>query len=138
MSKVLNFYDLDVWQQAHRYRLEIFYESNKFPQKYQFTLGQQIQRAAISVSSNIAEGFGRQNKPEKKQFYRVARGSLTETQDQLILARDLSLVSDEKFDELQQQAERVHQLISGLLRSLDHNKATSELRISSSDGAIDG
>src|SRR5712691_2477815 len=119
MPKILNFYDLDTWQQAHAYRLDIFRVSNEFPQKYQYSLGQQIQRAAISIGSNIAEGFGRQNVPEKKQFYRIARGSLVETRDQLILARDLKLLHSIEYDELEAQAIRVHQLISGLLRSLN-------------------
>lgn len=138
MNKVYNFYDLDVWQQAHNYRLDIFRISNEFPQKYQYSLGQQIQRAAISIGSNIAEGFGRQGKQEKKQFYRIARGSLTEIQDQLILTKDLSLITSEKYNELQQQAIRVHQLLSGLLRSLDARKASYEFRFSGSDGANDG
>jgi four helix bundle protein len=138
MKEAFNFYNLDVWQQAHNYRLEIFRISNEFPQKYSYSLAQQIQRAAISIGSNIAEGFGRHNKQEKKQFYRIARGSLSETQDQLILARDLALIDINKYKQLEQQSIRVHQLLGGLLRSMETQKSDYEFRFSGSDGAIDG
>lgn len=138
MKQVLNFYDLDAWQQAHAYRLNIFKISNEFPQKYQFSLGQQIQRAAISIGSNIAEGYGRHNKQEKRQFYRIARGSLLETQDQLFLAKDLLLIDPTQHAALLTQATRVQQLLSGLLRSLETGAAISAFRVPSYDGANDG
>src|ERR1043165_6704363 len=99
MQRILNFYELDVRKHAHKYRLDIFNISNNFPQKYQYSLTQQIQKAAISIGSNIAEGFGRQNIQEKKQFYRVARGLLVETRDQLLLAKDLGILQFNKCDE---------------------------------------
>jgi four helix bundle protein len=138
MKNIFNFYDLDVWKQAHEYRLEIFRVSNEFPQKYQYSLGQQIQRAAISIGSNIAEGYGRQNKQEKKQFYRISRGSLTETQDQLILAKDLKLINVDKYKELELLSIRVHQLLGGLLRSLDADRSVSEFQVPNYEGAKNG
>ena len=138
MQKILNYYDLDAWQQAHEYRLDIFRVSNEFPQKYQYSLGQQIQRAAISIGSNIAEGFGRQNIQEKIHFCRIARGSLFETRDQLFLAKDLEILAIDKYDGLDAQAIRVQQLLSGLIRSTEDRKSNSEFRVAHSAGGSNG
>lgn len=117
-EKIIRFTDLNAWKEAHKLRLVILQEIAAFPQDFSFGLSAQLQRSAISVGSNVAEGFGRQSKKEKLQFYNYACGSLTEVQDQLIISRDLKLISNTKFKELAVQSVTVHKLIRGLMRSL--------------------
>jgi len=77
--------------------------TKKFPKEELFSLTNQIRRAAVSITSSIAEGFARQGYKEKLQFYYMALGSLTEVQNQLLIAKDLRYLNQEVFDELVKQ-----------------------------------
>jgi len=95
------------------------YKSTKsFPSQENFGLTNQIQRAIVSVTSNIAEGFSRNSAKEKINFYYTALGSLTEVQNQLVIARDLTYISSSSFKELAEQTITVNKLINGLIKSL--------------------
>ncbi len=74
-----------------------------------------MQRAAVSITSNIAEGFGRQGYKEKVQFYYLSQGSLTELKNQIIISKDLQYIDELVFKELMQQANIAHQLLQGLI-----------------------
>jgi four helix bundle protein len=76
-----------------------------------------MKRCSISISSNIAEGFSRQSKKEKIQFYFMAKGSLTELQNQLLLAKDVKYVNSESFKSVAEQTVTVHKLINGIIKS---------------------
>jgi four helix bundle protein len=84
-----SFEDLIVWQRAHELVLAIYRLSAGFPREELFGLTSQLRRAAVSVPSNIAEGFKRAGKSDKLRFYNTAQASLEECRYQLILARDL-------------------------------------------------
>ena len=71
----------------------------------------------MSVTSNVAEGFSRNGKKEKVQFYAMALGSLTETQNQLLIARDLRYMGKEEFNKLAEKTVSVHKMINGLIKS---------------------
>jgi four helix bundle protein len=114
---IKTFQDLDAWKQAHALRLSVFHMLTELKPEHKYGLSQQIQRSAISIGSNIAEGFGRSSLKEKIQFYRIAYGSLNELQDQLIVCRDLNLVSYQTWEAIDDQAERVIQVLNGLIRS---------------------
>jgi len=77
-----------------------------------------MRRAAISITSNIAEGFSRQGLKEKIQFYYMSLGSLTELQNQLLIARDVGYLSKEKFQDLAQRTVEVGKVVNGLIKSL--------------------
>ncbi len=81
-----------------------------------------MRRAAMSVSSNIAEGFGRSSKADKLHFYVMARGSLTEVQNQLILTADVELTGKQDLQTALDQAEITHKLIVGLIKSTEQRK----------------
>ena len=83
----------------------------------QFALVSQIQRAAVSITSNIAEGFGRQSYREKVQFYYLAHGALTEVKNQLILSRDLKYITDSNFSEILEKLILSQRLLQGLIRA---------------------
>lgn len=118
MIKVIEFTDSEAWQQAHILRIAVLKLSMTFPIDYRFGLAAQLQRSSISIGSNLAEGFGRRGIREKIQFYNIARGSLIEVQDQLLVSRDMSLIPEDDFKVMHNQSVRVYQLINGLLRSL--------------------
>jgi four helix bundle protein len=105
-----------------------------FPSTQQFGLTSQIQRAAVSITSNIAEGFGRYSIGERKQFYTQARGSLAEVQSQLFLAKDTKMLQESNFKDIYAQSERVYRMINALLQSNRTNTPNSNTLSSSTGG----
>lgn len=117
-GKIQNFTDLNAWKEAHKLSLQVYKATRQFPTDERYGLTDQIRRAAVSITSNIAEGFSRQGIKEKLQFYYMSKGSLTEVQSQLLLAKDLEYVDKKMFDEIYLQTQEVSKLITGLTRSL--------------------
>lgn len=102
--------------------LRIYKAATLFPDTERFGLINQIQRAVVSITSNISEGFSRNSDKEKLNFFYIALVSLTEVQNQLLIARDLDYISKELFKELASQTVIVSKLINGLIKSLKkHN-----------------
>ncbi len=85
--KIRSFTDLNAWKEGHKLVLEIYKFTQKFPKEEQFGLTNQLRRAVVSFTSNIAEGFSRNSYKEKLQFYSMALGSLTEVQNQLLVGK---------------------------------------------------
>lgn len=120
MAKITSFRDLVAWQEAHKLVLDIYELLKDFPKNEKFSLTNQIQRSAISITSNIAEGFGRRTAKDKIQFYSVARGSLAEVESQMLTACDLEYISGQNewcSSERNKQAVKVDKLITGLIKS---------------------
>jgi four helix bundle protein len=115
--KIISFYDLKAWQEAHALVLLLYKSTENFPDKEKFGLTNQLRRAVISVTSNIAEGFGRQTAKEKIQFYYHSNGSLLEIKSQLFAARDLGYMSSDDFKKLTIQVDKSQSLLSGLIKS---------------------
>ncbi len=113
---IKSFTDLEVWKEGHKLVILLYKETDSFPQKEIFALTNQMRRCAVSITSNIAEGFSRQSYKEKIQFYCIAQGSLTELQNQLLIARDVGFLSKEKFKQLAEQSVVVHRIMSGLIK----------------------
>lgn len=116
-GKICKFTDLIAWQEAHRLVLIIYEAVKKFPSSEKFVLSNQITRAVISISSNIAEGFARESWSDKNRFYNIAQTSLIEVQNQLIIARDLNYLKNAEFLEVSKQTVVCHKLIIGLMKS---------------------
>jgi len=116
-SKITSFTQLETWKEGHRLTLVVYKITREFPKEELYALGDQMRRAAISVTSNVAEGFSRASKKEKTQFYSVARGSLTELQNQLLVARDVRYITEEQFSQIADQTIKVSRLLTGLKRS---------------------
>ena len=87
--KTKSFKDLIVWQKSYRLVLEIYKITKDFPKSGTYGLSQQMRKAAVSIPSNIAEGYGRKHKAEYRQFLSVAYGSLSELETQYLLSVDL-------------------------------------------------
>lgn len=116
-TKIISFRDLVVWKEGHCLVLLVYKTTDLFPEKETFALTNQMRRCAVSITSNIAEGFSRQGKKEKLQFYFIAKGSLTELENQLIIARDIEYISEEKYFSLLDQVDKVGRLLTGLIKS---------------------
>lgn len=116
-KKIKTFTDLYAWQEAHKLVLMIYKITKEFPREELFALTDQMKRAAVSITSNIAEGFSRQSFKEKNQFYSTSQGSNTEIQNQLLITRDINYISKEKFREIAEQSVKVHKLLNGLIKS---------------------
>jgi len=116
-NHIQSFTGLQAWKEAHKFVLMIYKITNEFPKSEIFGLTSQIRRAAVSISSNIAEGFSRKSPNEKIQFYHIALGSLTETQNQLLIGRDVTYIPLSAFGTAASQSTTVSKLINGLIKS---------------------
>lgn len=121
-SKIKSFTDLLAWQKAHVFAVKIYKVTANFPSQEQFGLTSQIRRAAVSVASNIAEGFSRSTKADKRHFYTIAQGSLTETQSQLLIARDVGYMNQKECQELAKDTTTIQKLLNGLIKALQSGK----------------
>ena len=117
--KITSFTDLNAWKEGHKLVLIIYKVSGDFPKEEIFGLISQMRRCAVSITSNIAEGFSRGTNKDKYQFYSMAQGSLTELQNQLLISRDVGYIADTKFQEIAKQTITVNKLINGLKRIRD-------------------
>jgi four helix bundle protein len=114
-EKINSFTDLEVWQEGHKLVLIVYKITKNFPKEELFSLTNQLRRAVVSITSNIAEGFSRQGYKEKLQFYYMALGSLTEVQNQLLIAKDLKYLTRNNFDILAKQITTVHKLLNAFI-----------------------
>ena len=89
MEKANTYRDLQVWQLGHELVMEVYRMCKFFPDDERFGLTSQLKRAAVSIPSNIAEGFSRWGNPDKIRFYNIAEGSLAEVDYQLFLSGEL-------------------------------------------------
>jgi len=115
-GKIKSFTDLDAWKEGHKLVLVVYEITKQFPKEEVFGLVSQMRRCAVSITSNIAEGFSRQSYKEKVQFYSIAQGSVTELQNQLLISRDIGHVSNDKFQSIAEQTVKVHKIINGLIK----------------------
>jgi len=113
--KIRDFTDLHTWQEGHTLVILINKITKSFPKEEMYSLIDQMRRAAISITSNIAEGFGRQTYKEKVQFYYLTQGSLVELKNQILIARDVNHLSKSDFDLLTAQINLTNQLLQGLI-----------------------
>lgn len=116
-KKIQSFKDLVAWQEGHKLLLMIYDATNKFPSKEQFELVTQLRTAAVSITSNVAEGFRRNTAKDKRNFYTMSLASITEVQNQLIISRDLGYMNQETFQSIERQSEFVSKLVQGLIRT---------------------
>lgn len=94
--KAKSFKDLIVWQKSYRLVLEVYKFTEQFPKREVYGLAQQIRRAAVSIPSNISEGYGRRFNKEYRQFLSIAYGSLCELETQYLLSVDLNFIEKNK------------------------------------------
>jgi four helix bundle protein len=114
-NKILEFTDLTTWQESHKLVLLIYRYTKNFPKEEIYSLMSQLRRASISVTSNIAEGFGRYSYNEKKRFYYLALGSLVEVQNEILIAKNLAYLKATEYKEIESQVITGIKLLKGLI-----------------------
>ncbi len=118
MSEINSYRDLLVWRQAMELAAAIYRETRSWPKDEQYGLTAQVRRAAVSVPSNIAEGYGRENKGNYLQFLKISQGSLKELETQLLIAQQIGIAAEAQVTPLLAQAESVGKLLRALMRKL--------------------
>lgn len=116
-QKIQSFQDLEVWQKGHALVLKIYEITKRLPREEIYGLSSQLQRAAVSITANIAEGFSRYHYRDKINFYYTARGSVSEVQNLLLIARDVTYVSSDIAQPLLERADETRRLLNGLVRA---------------------
>ena len=115
---MFNFEKLDVWQKAIVLAEIVYSQTRNFPAEERFGLTNQMRRAVISVSSNIAEGSSRMSQTDFSRFIEIASGSLFEVTSQIFIANKQGFLSEEEFGSIYERAEELSRMLSGLRKSL--------------------
>jgi four helix bundle protein len=119
---VQSYRDLVVWKKSMAFVLDVYRCTQAFPKIETYGLTSQLRRAAVSVPSNIAEGQARRSTGEFKQFLGNARGSLTEVETQILIARDLDYLEQNQSETLLGATAEIGRMLNGLLAALANRK----------------
>ncbi|WP_309382828.1 four helix bundle protein [Cerasicoccus frondis] len=117
--KVESFRDLIVWQKAMELVTLVYRVSTDFPPSEQFALTNQIRRSAVSIPSNIAEGYGRRSRIDYIRFLRIASGSLYELQTQIEIASNLSYTEPQHTTEIHSLSTEIERMLASLINKLE-------------------
>jgi four helix bundle protein len=117
-----DFRQLKVWERSHQLALEVYKATKEFPKEELYGLTSQIRRSSMSIPTNIAEGCGRFTDADFARFLQMAMGSASETEYQLILARDLEFIPKDSYEKLQNDVEEVKRMLASLLKTLRANR----------------
>jgi len=113
-----DFMQLKVWQKAHQLVLQIYRHTRSFPAEERFGLTAHLVKSAVSIPSNIAEGCGREGDKELARFLSIATGSATETEYQVLLAKDLGYLSQQTYQELNSLVNEVKRMLHAFIQRL--------------------
>ncbi len=119
-GEIRSYRDLEAWRLAIRLTKVVYRMSEHFPGDERFGLTSQIRRAAVSIASNIAEGWGRGSTSDYARFLRMARGSMYEVETQGQIALELGFVDKDKFDFFEQTVDEAGRVLAGLIRSIEN------------------
>ena len=123
-----DFKQLKVWQKAHLLVLDVYRQTQSFPAEERFGLTAHLLRSATSIPSNIAEGCGRDTDTELARFLSIAAGSASETEYQLLLARDLDYLPETRHQALDAQVNEVKRMLNSFVQRLQHDTAPKRSR----------
>jgi len=113
-----SFRDMPVWQEAMAVAERVFAITDTLPRKEDYGFTSQIRRAAVSISANIAEAFGRSHSPDKIKFYYIARGSVTETQSHIEYGRRVGYIDSTAAQELDGSLAMIHNDLNRVIATL--------------------
>ena len=117
-QKIRNFKDLKIWQESVELVEKIYKITKEFPKEELYSIVNQIRRSAVSLPSNIAEGFMRYHNKEFKQFLFIALASSAELETQLIISNKLKYITEQKLDELSESIDKLNRMIMTLIKRL--------------------
>src|SRR5208282_1202656 len=113
-----DFKNLKVWTKAHELTLAVYRRTRMFPKEEMYGITSQLRRADASIGANIAEGCGRRSDGEMKRFLQIARGSASELEYHFLLARDLQLLDNDEFRNLESKVLEVQRMLASLVQRL--------------------
>ena len=116
--------ELIVWKKAHEMTIDVYGVTRAFPKEELYGLTSQLRRSAVSIGANVAEGSGRRSNNEICRFLQIARGSASETEYHIVLARDLKFLREEDFRRLSHHADEVQRMLTALIQSF-HRKGNA-------------
>lgn len=119
MAEIKSYRDLIAWQKTFVLGLSVYKATQKFPDREKYGITSQLCRSAISVASNIAEGYGRGSSQDYIRFLRIARGSLYEMDTQLLFALKLGYLTPDQHETLQSETDECGRILAGRIRSLE-------------------
>ena len=120
----MDFKQLKVWRKAHEMTLDTYRVTAAFPREEMYGLTSQLRRASASIGADIAEGCGRRSDGEMCRFLQIARGSASEAEYHLLLAKDLHLLAEEDYQNLTRKADELQRMLTGLIQSVRPQKAS--------------
>jgi four helix bundle protein len=113
-----DFRTLKVWEKAHALTLAIYKATEKFPKQELYALTSQVQRSAVSIPTNIAEGCGKDSDGELKRYFLIAMGSASELEYLLLLSRDLNYLPDDEYQSLNNELVEVRRMLNAFIQKL--------------------
>ena len=118
-----NYKELYVWQKAYQLCLKIYGIARKFPSDERFGLTSQIKRSAVSIPSNIAEGYGRKTTADYMRMLYISYSSVCELETQVRLAGDLNFIERGELDTIKNNIVEIERMLKGLIKSLENKSA---------------
>ena len=115
-----NYKELNVWQKSYKLCLHIYKVTKRFPKDEMYGLTSQIRRSAVSIPSNIAEGYGRKTTLEYVRFLYIAYGSVCELETQTMISGDLDYVEKKGLQELKEEIGDVERMLKAMIKSLEN------------------
>ena len=122
VSKIKSFTDLEAWRESRKLVKFIYDLTSTFPKEETYALIDQVRRAAISISANLAEGFGMRTYKDKLRYYYMSQGSINELKSHLIISKDLKYLTKEELEDVAKTVKYVHALVFGLIKATAKNK----------------
>jgi len=121
-----DFKELKVWQKAYEFSLSVYLISKSFPREEVYGLTSQLRRATVSIGANIAEGCGRRSDGEFVRFLQIARGSSSEVEHHLLLARDLKFMPQSVYADLERKLAEVQRMLTSLVSVIQEKTPKSQ------------
>lgn len=125
-KKIESFQDLKIWQRSIKLVEEIYKITTNFPQDEKFGIVSQIKRSAVSIPSNIAEGFGRWGNKEFRHFLYISVGSCAELTTQLVISCNLEYINKFEKDKIIDEINQISRMISTLIKKIDQKLCKEE------------
>ncbi len=117
-NKISSYKDLIVWQKSITLVTNVYVLTKSFPSEEKYGIVSQMNRAAVSVPSNIAEGWGRESSKSYLQFLKVSRGSLMEVETLLVIAKNLNFITEKEYKIISDNIEELAKILQGLIKSI--------------------
>jgi four helix bundle protein len=115
---MIDYHNIKVWQKEHKFVLEVYEITAKFPSEEKYGLANQLRRASVSVPSNIAEGCGRGGRTELRQFMNVSLGSASEVEYQLFLAFELGYIGPNIYFSLNDKVVELKKMLAAYVKQI--------------------